>query len=104
MMATSTTTQTAMTAATCRSERMSFSHSSMPAMCMGMTAAASIIIIGTGVLTSVSLFLVVLLVASLLVTLVVLISLLLTGLTGLAGLESLVGLTKELATRTAQGD
>jgi len=104
MMATSNTTRAAMNAGMCRGERMSFSGSSMPTMCMSMTAAASVIIIGTGVLTSVPLFIVVLLVASLLVTLVVLISLLLTGLTRLVGLESLVGLTKKVATRTVRGD
>ena len=77
-----------------------------PAACMGMTAATStmILLTGTGVPTSVSLFLLVLSLVSLLVSLVVLISLLLTCLTGLVGLESLVGLTKKVATRTVRGD
>lgn len=77
---------------------------SMPAMGMAMSTAASILIIGTGVITSVSLFVWVLLLVTLLVSLVVLISLILTGLTGLVGLESLVGQIGELATNTAQGD
>lgn len=60
----------------------------MPAMCMA-SATASTIIIGTGVLASVSLFVVVLLITVLLlVSLVVLISL--SGLTGL--ISRLVGL------------
>ncbi len=77
---------------------------SMPAMGMAMSTAASILIIGTGVFTSVSLFVWVLLLVTLLVCRVVLISLILTGLTGLVGLESLVGQIGELATNTAQGD
>jgi hypothetical protein len=113
MMAMSSTMRAAKTSATGRTETMPFSPRSMrsmhttyimPAACMGMFAAASIIILGTDVLTSVSLFILVLLVTSLLVSLVVLISLLLTCLTGLVGLESLVGLTKNLATRTVRGD
>lgn len=107
MMAGSSTRWAAKAAATNRTETMSFSPRSMcamPAACMGMFAATSIMISGTGVPTSVSLFILVLLVASLLVSLVVLISLLLTCLTGLVGLESLVGLTKILATRTVRGD
>ncbi len=109
MTAGSSTMQAAKAAAPYRTETMSFSPRSMcamPAACMGMFAATSIMISGTGVPTSVSLFILVLLkaVASLLVSLVVLISLLLTCLTGLVGLESLVGLTKILATRTVRGD
>lgn len=74
---------------------------SMPTMCMAI-AAASITLIGTGVLTSVSLFVLLLVVAFLLlVSLVVLISL--SGLTGLV-LVCLVGLTKGLVPSTAQGD
>lgn len=101
--------QAAKAAAPYRTETMSFSPRSMcamPAACMGMFAATSMMILrtGTGVPTSVSLFILVLLVVSLLVSLVVLISLLLTCLTGLVGLESLVGLTKILATRTVRGD
>ena len=76
---------------------------SMPTMCMAIAAsAASITLIGTGVLTSVSLFVLLLVVAFLLlVSLVVLISL--SGLTGLV-LVCLVGLTKGLVPSTAQGD
>ena len=111
-MAYSSTMQAAKRAAAYRTEAMPFSSRSsftMPAACMGMTAAtAGTMILGieTGVLTSVSLFILVLSVLSLLlVSLVVLIiSLLLTCLTGLVGLESLVGLTKMLATSTVQGD
>jgi hypothetical protein len=86
-----------------RTTRMPSSRFSMPATCMCMfaaAAAASIIIIGTDVVTSVSLFVWLLLA---LVTLVVLISLLLTGLTGLIRLESLVGLITERAANKAQG-
>jgi hypothetical protein len=90
-------------------ERMPASQP-MHAMCMGMAAAAtsatSTIIIGTGVLTSVFLFVVHHLVSSLLlVNLVTLISLLLTGLTGLVSLESLVGhLVVRPGIRMTQGD
>jgi hypothetical protein len=63
--------------------------SAMNSMCMASAAAASALIIGTGVLTSVSLFVVVLFATVLLlVSLVVLISL--SGLTGL--ISRLVGL------------
>ena len=107
-MATLWTMQAAKTTAAFSARPMPFfprSTFAMPAACMGMSSAASIFILGTGVSTSVSLFILLLLVTSLLVgLLVVLISLLLTGLTGLVGLESLVGLTKNLATRTTQGD
>jgi len=108
-MAYSSTMQAAKRAAAYRTGAMSFSSRSafmMPAACMGMTAATGTMILGieTGVLTSVSLFILVLSVLSLLVSLVVLISLLLTCLTGLVRLESLVGLTKTLATSTVQGD
>ena len=109
MMAYSSTMHAAKRAAAYRTDAMPFSSRSsfrMPVACMGMTAATGTMIlgIGTGVLTSVSLFILVLFVLSLLVSLVVLISLLLTCLTGLVGLESLVGLTKTLATSTVQGD
>ena len=83
---------------------------SMPAMYMGMAAATSataayITLLKTGVSTSVSLFVVGILIGLLLlVGLVVLISLILTGLTRLVGLESLVGQNRELATNATQGD
>jgi cell division protein FtsW (lipid II flippase) len=96
----SSTAYAAQYAATSPSRRMPFS---MPAStCMGMSAAtASIITLETGVYTSVSLFMVVLLLclcSLLLPRLVVLISLVLIGLTGLIRLESLVGLVTRLAT------
>lgn len=108
MKAISSTMRAAKRAATYRTETMPFSPRSqfaMPAACMGMSAAMSTMMItGTGVPTSVSLFILVLFVVILLVSLVVLISLLLTCLTGLVGLESLVGLTTKLATSTVRGD
>lgn len=77
----STQNQPAMFAGKDRTPRMPSAAFAMPAMCMA-SAATSAIIIGTGVLTSVSLFVVVLFVTVLLlVSLVVLISL--SGLTGL---------------------
>lgn len=85
----STQNQPAMFAGKDRTHRMPSATFAMPAMCMASAAAASTIIIGTGVLASVSLFVVVLLVTVLLlVSLVVLISL--SGLTGL--ISRLVGL------------
>jgi hypothetical protein len=69
-------------------------------MCAATAAIASILLIGTGVVTSVSLFVLVLSLV-LLASLVVLISLVLSGLTGLV---SLVGLTKGLAPGTTKGD
>lgn len=82
----STQNQPAMFAGKVRTQRM---PANSPAMCMASSAAASAIIIGTGVIAPVSLFVVVLLVTVLLlVSLVVLISL--SGLTGL--ISRLVGL------------
>lgn len=82
----STQNQPAMFAGKDRTQRMSAQSF---AMCMASSAAASALIIGTGVVTSVSLFVVVLVVTILLlVSLVVLISL--SGLTGL--ISRLVGL------------
>jgi len=71
---------------------------------MATAATASIMIIGTGVFTSVSFF-VLLLIASflLLVSLLVLISLTLSGLTRLV-IVGLVGLTEGLVPSVAQGD
>jgi hypothetical protein len=68
---------------------------------MGATTAAiaSILVIGTGVVTSVSLFVLVLILV-LLALLVVLISLILSGLTGLVGL---VGLTEGPVPGTTKG-
>jgi hypothetical protein len=93
-------TQPAMFAGTDCAKRMPFF---MHPMCM-TAATASMIIIGTGVFTSVSLFVSLLVVVLvLLVSLVVVISLILSGLTGLV-LVSLVGLTGGLVPSTAQGD
>jgi len=76
----------------------------MHPMCSATAATASIVIIGTGVLTSVSLFVRLLnVVLLLLVSLLVVLGLILSGLTGLV-LVSLVGLTKGLVPSTAQGD
>ena len=74
---------------------------SMPTMCMFATICAILL---TGVLTSVSLFVLSIVLLLLVVALVVLISLLLIGLTRLVGLEGLVGLIKGSAARTAQGE
>ncbi len=94
-------TQPAMFAGTDCAKRMPFF---MHPMCMATATTASMIIIGTGVLTSVSLFVSLLVVVLvLLVSLVVVISLILSGLTGLV-LVSLVGLTGGLVPSTAQGD
>ena len=93
-------TQPAMFAGTDRAKRMPFC---MHPMCMA-AATASMIIIGTGVFTSVSLFISMLVVVLLLlVSLVVLISLILSGLTGLV-LVGLVGLIGGVIPSTAQGD
>jgi len=104
MLATFSTTEIAMAAYQGGIERM---PSSLPAMCMCISAmattAASITLVRTDVSASVSLFVVPLLVCFLLLV-CVLISLLLTRLTRLVGLESLVGLTRELATNTLRGD
>ena len=84
-----------------RAQRMPFF---MHPMCMATAATASIMIIGTGVLTSVSLFVLLLIVVLiLLVSLLVVIGLILSGLTRLV-LVSLVGLTEGLVPSTAQGD
>ena len=94
-------TQPAMFAGTDCAKRMPFF---MHPMCMAAAATASMIIIGTGVLTSVSLFVSLLVVVLLLpVSLLVLIGLILSGLTGLV-LVSLVGLTGGLVPSAAQGD
>lgn len=85
------------------SERAPFS---MPAMCMYMSATASAIIIGTGVITSVLFFVPVFALTPILLPglIVLLITLLLICLTGLVRLEGLVGRKRELIASTAQGD
>ncbi len=96
--------ETAMDAARCHGDHM---PSSMPAMCMrAFAASATNIFAETDVITSVSLFVLVSLIAPFLLTslVVVLISLLLIGLIRLVRHESLVGLKRELATRNAWGD
>ena len=91
-------TQPAMFAGTDRAKRMQFF---MHPLCMATAATASMMIIGTGVIASVSLFVSVLVVVLLLlVSLVVLISLILSGLTGLVRV-SLVGLSEGLVPSTA---
>ncbi len=94
-------TQPALFAGADRVKRMPFF---MHPMCMATAATASMILIGTGVLTSVSLFVSLLVVVLiLLVSLVVLIGLILSGLTGLV-LVGLVGLTEGLVPSKVQGD
>ncbi len=111
MASSMSTAQTAMAARSACAQNMSFSQFSMPAMCTMYMAAASTLIIGTGAVASVSLFVIALLVVSLLlVSLVVVISiLLLTCLTRPISLEGLVGQTQETVglatfTRTTRGD
>ncbi len=94
----STISQPAMFAGKDRTRRMPSSEIESAAT----AAIASILLIGTGVVTSVSLFVFVLFLSLvLLASLVVLISLVLSGLTGLVGL---VGLTEGLAPGTTKGD
>ncbi len=94
--------QPKMTARDFDAKRMPFA---MSAMGMCMSAAASAIIIKTGVFTPVFSFVVVLLIVSLLlVGLVTILSLLLTSLIGLVRLKSLVRQVKKLATSSTQGD
>jgi hypothetical protein len=95
----STMSQPAMFAGKDRTRRMP-SRNHAFAMCAATAAIASILLIGTGVVTSVSLFVLVLSLV-LLVSLVVLISLVLSGLTGPV---RLVGLTEGLAPGTTKGD
>jgi hypothetical protein len=93
--------QPAMFAGKDRAMRMSCE---MYPMCSATAATASIAIIETGVITSVSLFVRLLnVVLLLLVSLLVVLGLILSGLTGLV-LVSLVGLTKGLVPNTVQGD
>jgi uncharacterized membrane protein len=95
----STMSQPAMFAGENRTWRMPARNHAF-AMCAATAAIASILLIGTGVVTSVSLFVLVLSLV-LLALLVVLISLILSGLTGLV---RLVGLTEGLAPGTTKGD
>ncbi|GAC1460525.1 MAG: hypothetical protein PVSMB2_20940 [Ktedonobacteraceae bacterium] len=97
MSAAMSTTQTATTACRSCAQGMPFSQSSMPAMYTMHMAAASMLILGTGAVASVSLFVVVLLVvAFLLVSLVVISLLLLICLTGTISLQGLVGQTQNM--------
>ena len=95
----STMSQPAMFAGTDRTRCMP-SRKHAFAMYAATAAIASILLFGTGVVTSVSLFVLTLSLV-LLALLVVLISLILSGLTGLIGL---VGLTEGLAPGTTKGD
>jgi hypothetical protein len=88
--------QPAMFAGLDRAQRMPFS---MHSMCMN--AAPRVIIVGTGVLASVSLFVLLHSVIALLLVSLVLISLTLISLTGLRGL---VGLIVGVETNAARGD
>ena len=102
MAATFNSTQAAMNAVPCRSERLPFSQAAM-----GLSAAASTTMKETVVCATVSLLLLVLFAVSQLLTLVLLgliISLILIRLTGSVRLEDLVGLTVRLATSTVRGD
>ena len=105
MMATSIgihTPTVALSASQRRGGRMPFA---MPAaMCSRTSAFTGILLLQTGVVTSVSLFVLGIVPLFLLVGLVVLISLLLIGLTRLVELERLVGLRNELTARTVQGE
>ena len=94
----STMSQSAMFAGKDRTEGMP-AHSHKYSMWPTTATIASILLIGTGVVTSVSLFMVVLSLV-LLTLLAVLISLILSGLTGLIGL---VGLTEGLVPGTTTG-
>ena len=96
----STISQPAMFAGKDRTQAMP-SRSHTYAMCGAIAAIASILLIGTGVVTSVSLFVLVLCLSLALLSLVALISLTLSGLTG--RLVS-VGLTEGLAPGTTKGD
>jgi hypothetical protein len=91
-------TQPALFAGKDSAKRMPFY---MHPMCIATAATASIIIIGAGVLTPVSLY--VLLIASLLLLVSLLGLISLSGLTGLT-LIGLVGLLEGLVPSTAQGD
>lgn len=93
--------QAAMSGRQERANRMPAAYCAAMRMCMPAAATASLILFNADELTSVSLFLRLLLVLGLLVCLVVLISLLLMRLTGLVGLVSLVGHMTERATNTA---
>ena len=88
--------QPAMFAGQDRAQRMSFS---MHSTCM--STAPRVIIVETGVLASVSLFVLLHSVIALLLASLVLISLTLSGLTGLRGL---VGLIVGVETNAARGD
>ena len=88
--------QPAMFAGQDRAQRVPFS---MHSMCM--STAPRLIIVGTGVLASVSLFVLLHSVIALLLVSLVLISLTLSGLTGLRGL---VGLIVGVETNAARGD
>ena len=105
MSATFYNAYTAMMAGRAFSGRGRFSMPNTATTYMCMASATGAILFITGVVTSVSLFvLAVLIVPLFLLGLVVLINLLLTCLTGLVTLRSLVGLENERTTRTARGD
>jgi hypothetical protein len=90
----SAATQPAMIAGQDRAKRM---PSAMHGIYMCMATAASIIIIGTGVFTSVSLI-------ALMLTLLLVVLGILINLSGLTGLGSLVGLSTGLTQGITEGD
>ncbi len=94
------TSTAALSAAQRRGGRMPFS---MPAA-MCMSAFSAFLLLQTGVIASVSLFVSGIVPLLPVVGLVVLISLLLIGLTGLVKLGGLVGLIEELTARTVRGE
>ncbi|HLX58672.1 MAG TPA: hypothetical protein VKR83_16760 [Ktedonobacteraceae bacterium] len=97
----STISQPAMFVGKDRTRRMPM-PAHMPATCAATAAFASILLIGTGVITPVSLFVLALCLGLvLLVSLVALISLILSGLTGRI---VTVGLTEGLTPGTTKGD
>jgi hypothetical protein len=87
-----------------KSGRVPFSMSNAASACMCMSAATSAFLFKTGVITSVSLFVLVLLIVPLLLLGLVVLIKFLTCLTGLVTLVSLVGLEIERTARTAKGD
>ena len=107
MFATMSTNQTATDACQSCAQSLPFSHSSMPVVDKMYMAAASMLLLGTGAIASVSLFVVVLLVVALLLVSLMVVSLLLTCLTGPISLLGLVGQTQKqvrLATGMTQGE
>ncbi len=106
MLAMTYGTMATMCTAASRRSFMPSSASEQPrrSACAAANPGTTKCILQTGVLTSVSLFVLFTTLLFLVVVLVALISLLLIGLTRLVRLESLVGLIRGPAARTAQGE